>query len=129
MMCMRGTPKGMEASLSASFWISFWKAALSPFRNGSMRLFRIFSRTSTLFCSGDSKGPQWRATLESNSSTRPSIQAHITDRTLLLTRDTVCNYIRVRMPSNDSLLTPADRPLHDAECVHGSWAWLARQIS
>ncbi len=55
MMCMSGTPKGMEASLSASFWISFWKASLSPFRNGSMRLFRIFSKTSTLFCTAEAR--------------------------------------------------------------------------
>ena len=50
MMCMSGTPKGMEASLSASFWISAVKASLSPFTKGSMRLFRIFSSISTLFC-------------------------------------------------------------------------------
>ena len=50
MMCMSGTPKGMEASLSASFWISAVKACLSPFTKGSMRRFRIFSRSSTLFC-------------------------------------------------------------------------------
>lgn len=63
MMCISGTPKGMEASLSASFWISCWKAALSPFRNGAMRLFRIFSKTSTLFCTGQArKGPQQLAT-------------------------------------------------------------------
>ena len=49
-MCMSGTPKGMEASLSASFWISAVKASLSPFTKGSMRRFRIFSRISTLFC-------------------------------------------------------------------------------
>ena len=50
MMCMSGTPKGMEASLSASFWISALKASLSPFTKGSIRLFRIFSSISTLFC-------------------------------------------------------------------------------
>ena len=83
MMCIRGTPKGMEASLSASFWISFWKAALSPFRNGSMRLFRIFSRTSTLFCTGQATlGPPSRASnckivLASNLTKR---QAYVTDR-------------------------------------------------
>ena len=49
-MCMSGTPKGIEASLSASFWISALKASLSPFTKGSMRRFRIFSRISTLFC-------------------------------------------------------------------------------
>lgn len=52
MMCMSGTPKGMEASLSASFWMSRLKASVSPLMKGSMRLFRTFSRTSTLFCTG-----------------------------------------------------------------------------